>query len=129
MSKACHSILKDDESITSPLFFLSLSLSFSTDHLNNTIMAPFPNYSADGNYEVTLMTKATIYYNGAVYWQPPAIYKSSCLIDVEYFPYDIQSCVLKMGSWTYDGFKVESEKKNSGFSNSSKQPLDPHSHH
>ena len=75
-------------------------------------MVPFVNCSADGNYEVTLMTKATIYYNGAVYWQPPAIYKSSCLIDVEYFPYDIQSCVLKMGSWTYDGFKVESEKNN-----------------
>lgn len=52
------------------------------------------------------MTKATIYFDGAVVWQPPAIYKSSCLIDVEYFPYDIQSCVLKMGSWTYDGFQV-----------------------
>lgn len=62
--------------------------------------------SADGNYEVTLMTKATVYYSGIVVWQPPAIYKSSCAIDVEFFPYDIQTCVLKLGSWTYDGFKV-----------------------
>ncbi|KAF4532450.1 hypothetical protein B566_EDAN003025, partial [Ephemera danica] len=61
--------------------------------------------SADGNYEVTLMTKATVYYNGLVIWQPPAVYKSSCAIDVEYFPYDVQTCVLKLGSWTYDGFK------------------------
>jgi nicotinic acetylcholine receptor len=25
---------------------------------------------------------------------------------VEYFPYDIQTCLLKLGSWTYDGFQV-----------------------
>lgn len=52
------------------------------------------------------MTKATVYYSGLVVWQPPAVYKSSCAIDVEFFPYDVQTCVLKLGSWTYDGFKV-----------------------
>ncbi|KOC69122.1 Acetylcholine receptor subunit alpha-like [Habropoda laboriosa] len=52
------------------------------------------------------MTKATVYYSGSVVWQPPAVYKSSCSIDVEFFPYDVQTCVLKLGSWTYDGFKV-----------------------
>lgn len=62
--------------------------------------------SADGNFEVTLATKATIYSEGLVEWKPPAIYKSSCEIDVEYFPFDEQTCVLKFGSWTYDGFKV-----------------------
>uniref|UniRef100_A0A1B0B3C4 Neurotransmitter-gated ion-channel ligand-binding domain-containing protein n=1 Tax=Glossina palpalis gambiensis TaxID=67801 RepID=A0A1B0B3C4_9MUSC len=62
--------------------------------------------SADGHYEVTLMTKATVHNNGLVIWQPPAVYKSSCSIDVEYFPYDVQTCILKLGSWTYDGFKV-----------------------
>ncbi|KAH0820110.1 hypothetical protein GEV33_002681 [Tenebrio molitor] len=61
---------------------------------------------ADGNFEVTLATKATIYHQGLVEWKPPAIYKSSCEIDVEYFPFDEQTCVLKFGSWTYDGFKV-----------------------
>lgn len=64
--------------------------------------------SADGNFEVTLATKATIYSEGLVEWKPPAIYKSSCEIDVEYFPFDEQTCVLKFGSWTYDGFKVGS---------------------
>lgn len=64
--------------------------------------------SADGNFEVTLATKATIYSQGLVEWKPPAIYKSSCEIDVEYFPFDEQTCVLKFGSWTYDGFKVGS---------------------
>ncbi|KAJ9585091.1 hypothetical protein L9F63_020569, partial [Diploptera punctata] len=63
-------------------------------------------YNADGNFEVTLATKATIYHQGLVEWKPPAIYKSSCEIDVEYFPFDEQTCVLKFGSWTYDGFKM-----------------------
>ena len=52
------------------------------------------------------MTKATLRHDGMVVWKPPAIYKSSCEIDVEWFPFDEQSCVMKFGSWTYDGFQV-----------------------
>lgn len=55
---------------------------------------------------MTLATKATLNYTGRVEWRPPAIYKSSCEIDVEYFPFDQQTCVMKFGSWTYDGFQV-----------------------
>ncbi|XP_043792483.1 acetylcholine receptor subunit beta-like 2 isoform X6 [Apis laboriosa] len=63
--------------------------------------------NADGNYEVTLMTKATLKYTGDVSWKPPAIYKSSCEINVEYFPFDEQSCIMKFGSWTYNGAQVD----------------------
>ncbi|XP_050433293.1 acetylcholine receptor subunit alpha-like [Adelges cooleyi] len=63
--------------------------------------------NADGNFEVTLATKAILHYTGRVEWKPPAIYKSSCEIDVEFFPFDEQTCVLKFGSWTYDGFQVD----------------------
>ncbi|XP_050312459.1 acetylcholine receptor subunit alpha-like [Anthonomus grandis grandis] len=63
--------------------------------------------NADGNFEVTLATKATLNFTGRVEWKPPAIYKSSCEIDVEYFPFDEQTCVMKFGSWTYDGFQVD----------------------
>ncbi|XP_023246454.1 acetylcholine receptor subunit alpha-like isoform X2 [Copidosoma floridanum] len=76
-----------------------------SDHIWRPDIVLYNN--ADGNYEVTLMTKATVYYSGLVVWQPPAVYKSSCSIDVEFFPYDVQTCVLKLGSWTYDGFKVD----------------------
>jgi nicotinic acetylcholine receptor len=44
---------------------------------------------------------------GKVEWKPPAIYHSSCEMDVEYFPFDEQTCVMKFGSWTYDGFQVD----------------------
>ena len=63
-------------------------------------------FSADGNYEVTIMTKAILHWNGRVKWNPPAIYKSYCGIDVEFFPFDEQECMMKFGSWTYDGFMV-----------------------
>ena len=64
-------------------------------------------FSADGNYQVTLMTKATLLPDGKVQWDPPAIYKSSCTINVEFFPFDEQLCTLKFGSWTYDGYQVD----------------------
>ncbi|XP_037955341.1 acetylcholine receptor subunit alpha-like isoform X2 [Teleopsis dalmanni] len=76
-----------------------------SDHIWRPDIVLYNN--ADGHYEVTLMTKATVHYYGLVIWQPPAVYKSSCSIDVEYFPYDVQTCILKLGSWTYDGFKVD----------------------
>ncbi|XP_052793766.1 acetylcholine receptor subunit alpha-like 1 isoform X1 [Mya arenaria] len=63
--------------------------------------------NADGNYEVTLMTKATVDYQGCVVWEPPAIYKSSCTIEVEFFPFDIQLCSMRFASWTYDGNQVD----------------------
>ena len=76
---------------------------------------PYPSlstyFSADGNFEVTLATKATLWWKGLVEWKPPAIYKSSCEIDVEYFPFDEQTCVMKFGSWTYDGFQVLVNKR------------------
>lgn len=53
------------------------------------------------------MTKATIHSNGLVIWKPPAIYKSLCPIDVEFFPFDVQLCTLKIGSWSYDGYSVD----------------------
>ena len=35
-----------------------------------------------------------------------SLVRSYCGIDVEYFPFDEQECMMKFGSWTYDGFMV-----------------------
>ena len=59
--------------------------------------------SADGDYIITMMTKATIKHDGTVEWEPPAIYKSQCDIMVEFFPFDVQKCKMKFGVWTYHG--------------------------
>ncbi|XP_059832288.1 neuronal acetylcholine receptor subunit beta-3-like [Hypanus sabinus] len=63
--------------------------------------------NADGHFESSLMTKAIVKYNGTVRWAPPASYKSSCTIDVTFFPFDKQNCSMKFGSWTYDGGLVD----------------------
>lgn len=47
-----------------------------------------PICSADGNYEVSFYSNVVIENSGQMLWVPPAIYKSSCTIDVEYFPFD-----------------------------------------
>ena len=36
--------------------------------------------SADGNYHITTMTKATLFANGLVKWEPPAIFKVRIII-------------------------------------------------
>lgn len=63
--------------------------------------------NADGNYELTLVAKAVLYANGTVVWKPPTMFRSTCEVDVEYFPFDIQTCFLRFGSWTYAGDEVE----------------------
>uniref|UniRef100_A0AC35U9N3 Neur_chan_LBD domain-containing protein n=1 Tax=Rhabditophanes sp. KR3021 TaxID=114890 RepID=A0AC35U9N3_9BILA len=63
--------------------------------------------NADGNFEVSFMCNCIISNNGDVLWVPPAIYKSSCIIDVEFFPFDSQICILIFGSWTYNSDEVK----------------------
>lgn len=58
--------------------------------------------SADGDYEVSYRSNVVIYNYGYINWVPPAIFVSSCSIDVEYFPFDEQECEMKFGSWTYN---------------------------
>lgn len=61
------------------------------------------------------MTKAVLHHDGKVIWNPPAIYKSACLIDIQYFPFDKQECKMKFGSWTYDGNQVSGVKSSQKF--------------
>ncbi|XP_058484557.1 neuronal acetylcholine receptor subunit alpha-3 [Solea solea] len=63
--------------------------------------------NAVGDFQVDEKTKALLRYNGDVTWIPPAIFKSSCKIDVTYFPFDYQNCTMKFGSWTYDKAKID----------------------
>ena len=50
---------------------------------------------------------AVVESDGTVLWIPPALFRSSCSIDITQFPFDVQTCQLKFGSWTYDGFKLD----------------------
>uniref|UniRef100_A0A8C5UPZ8 Cholinergic receptor nicotinic alpha 3 subunit n=1 Tax=Microcebus murinus TaxID=30608 RepID=A0A8C5UPZ8_MICMU len=65
------------------------------------------SFSAVGDFQVDDKTKALLRYTGEVTWMPPAIFKSSCKIDVTYFPFDYQNCTMKFGSWSYDKAKID----------------------
>ncbi|KAK3726255.1 hypothetical protein RRG08_008636 [Elysia crispata] len=65
-------------------------------------------YNSADDYTTGYMnSKAMVHYTGNVFWPPPAKFRSSCKIDITYFPFDDQTCELKFGSWTYDGFQVD----------------------
>jgi len=49
---------------------------------------------------------AMVSSNGNVFWPPIVKFRSSCTMDITYFPFDDQMCKLKLGSWAYDGFQV-----------------------
>ncbi|XP_070174356.1 acetylcholine receptor subunit alpha-like 2 [Littorina saxatilis] len=63
--------------------------------------------SADDFTTGYMKSKAMVTSTGNVFWPPPAKFRSSCKIDITYFPFDDQECELKFGSWTYDGFQVD----------------------
>lgn len=48
-------------------------------------------------------SKIMIKPTGRVRWMVPLMIKSSCSVDVTYFPYDRQECTVRFGSWVYDG--------------------------
>ncbi|KAH9523935.1 Neuronal acetylcholine receptor subunit alpha-10, partial [Bulinus truncatus] len=65
-------------------------------------------YNSADDYTTGYMnSKAMVRHDGNIFWPPPAKFRSSCKIDITYFPFDDQTCELKFGSWTYDGFQVD----------------------
>jgi hypothetical protein len=50
----------------------------------------------------TLKGGMYLYSDGSMLWSMPAVYKFSCALQLENFPFDTQDCSLKFGSWTYD---------------------------
>ncbi|XP_077960351.1 acetylcholine receptor subunit alpha-like isoform X1 [Gasterosteus aculeatus] len=62
--------------------------------------------NADGDFAIIHQTKVLLEHTGMITWNPPAIFKSYCEIIVLHFPFDLQNCSMKLGTWTYDGLLV-----------------------
>ena len=63
--------------------------------------------SADEAFDGTYPTNVVVTHEGKCTYIPPGIFKSTCKIDITWFPFDDQDCEMKFGSWTYNGFKVK----------------------
>ncbi|CAD6201497.1 GSCOCG00000297001-RA-CDS [Cotesia congregata] len=63
--------------------------------------------SADEGFDGTYPTNVVVKDNGTCLYVPPGIFKSTCKIDITWFPFDDQRCEMKFGSWTYDGFQLD----------------------
>ena len=63
--------------------------------------------SADDYNKGFMQSKAMVKPGGFVFWPLPVKLRSSCKIDVTYFPFDDQICQIKFGSWTYSGLQVD----------------------
>ncbi|XP_041917611.1 neuronal acetylcholine receptor subunit alpha-7a [Alosa alosa] len=63
--------------------------------------------SADERFDATFHTNVLVNSSGHCQYMPPGIFKSTCYIDVRWFPFDVQRCDLKFGSWTYGGWSLD----------------------
>ncbi|WAQ93627.1 LGC4-like protein, partial [Mya arenaria] len=58
--------------------------------------------NADSSSTVTsISSNVIIHYSGNVTWLSMSIFRSSCSIDVKYFPYDVQNCTMSFASWSF----------------------------
>uniref|UniRef100_A0A8C8TR53 Acetylcholine receptor subunit epsilon n=1 Tax=Peromyscus maniculatus bairdii TaxID=230844 RepID=A0A8C8TR53_PERMB len=61
----------------------------------------------DGQFGVAHTCNVLVYEGGFVTWLPPAIYRSTCAVEVTYFPFDWQNCSLIFRSQAYSAEEVE----------------------
>nr|XP_033781146.1 acetylcholine receptor subunit epsilon isoform X2 [Geotrypetes seraphini] len=61
----------------------------------------------DGKFDVAYYANVLVYASGDMYWLPPAIFRSTCSIEVTYFPFDWQNCSLVFRSQTYSANEID----------------------
>ena len=70
-------------------------------HPSHTLLSPL--YSASEGFVATYPTNVVVSHDGSCLWVPPGMFRSTCAIDITWFPFDDQQCELKFGSWTHTG--------------------------
>ncbi|KAM4585407.1 neuronal acetylcholine receptor subunit alpha-7-like isoform 2-T2 [Odontesthes bonariensis] len=100
------------------LYWTDVYLSWNPEHYPGVQNLRFPSNmvwvpdillynSADERFDATFHTNVLVNASGACQYIPPGILKSTCYIDVRWFPFDVQKCNLKFGSWTHNGWLLD----------------------
>ncbi|XP_048849249.1 neuronal acetylcholine receptor subunit alpha-7-like isoform X1 [Brienomyrus brachyistius] len=72
--------------------------------------------SADDDFDSTFKTNVLVNSSGFCQYLPPGIFMSTCNVDVRWFPFDIQKCEMKFGSWSFDGWLLDLQMKEADIS-------------
>ena len=63
--------------------------------------------TAEKPMDELLKTNVMVYSNGDIIWSRPGMLRTSCVFDLENFPFDTQTCSYKFGSWLYDKSQID----------------------
>ena len=79
------------------------NLSFLSMNVDNIWTPDIELLNAASKPTIYILDEAlNLYSDGSIFRSKPAIFKFSCPLDLHEFPFDIQSCTMKFGSWTYN---------------------------
>lgn len=78
-------------------------VNFFTNDYDHLIWTPdiYLYNTAENPLEQLDHSMAMVYSDGNVIWSRPGMIKSTCEFQLDDFPYDVQTCSLKFGSWSY----------------------------
>ena len=76
-------------------------------HCTNLICFSSVASEKGGGHLDEAKTRIIVNSSGHHQWYTPINFESHCKIDVRNFPFDQQACVVKLGSWTYDGTRLD----------------------
>jgi nicotinic acetylcholine receptor len=62
--------------------------------------------SVNENFDAAFLTNIIVNHDGVIGQIPPEIFKSTCKIDITWFPFDDQSCDMKFGTRTHHRLKI-----------------------
>uniref|UniRef100_A0A668TJZ5 Uncharacterized protein n=1 Tax=Oreochromis aureus TaxID=47969 RepID=A0A668TJZ5_OREAU len=68
-------------------------------------------FTPDQVWTPDILLYNSIYLLFLVIYAFQGIFISTCNVDVRWFPFDIQRCELKFGSWTFDGWLLDIQMK------------------
>ncbi len=88
---------------------------YSDPDMDNLIWTPdiYLYNTAELPMEQLKKSRMSVYSNGNIIWSRPGLLKSTCKFDLSYYPFDIQKCHMRFGSWVYNGNDLDLQIHNS----------------
>ena len=100
------------------IYYNQMSLKLSREvHFTLYLMIPFYTSSCSfsingvGREMYNFDTMVILHHDGRNEWFAPTEIKSICKIDITFFPFDEQICLLTFGSWTYNSQFLDLARK------------------